>query len=144
VSISRNADQRSAVAAKKDERARDAALAMREYEAEKLAVHAKTARLRALRLAKEAEQVTPERKPGRNTSPMGATQVDVVYPGMMGDGTEEQNPNRRGKSTAAHKSIKKKEVQAAALVGPHGDPPLEHDPEKWVPVFGKDHAPARS
>jgi len=21
---------------------------------------------------------------------------------------------------------------------------LEHDPEKWVPVFGKDHAPARS
>src|SRR5262249_9113592 len=23
-------------------------------------------------------------------------------------------------------------------------PALEHDPEKWVPVFGKDHAPARS
>jgi hypothetical protein len=21
---------------------------------------------------------------------------------------------------------------------------LEHDPEKWVPVFGKDHAPAIS
>src|SRR5262245_14083372 len=21
---------------------------------------------------------------------------------------------------------------------------LEHDPEKWVPVFGKDHAPAKS
>jgi hypothetical protein len=20
---------------------------------------------------------------------------------------------------------------------------LEHDPEKWIPVFGKDHAPAR-
>src|SRR5262249_13455103 len=20
-------------------------------------------------------------------------------------------------------------------------PPLEHDPEKWIPVFGKDHAP---
>jgi hypothetical protein len=22
----------------------------------------------------------------------------------------------------------------------HGRPPLEHDPEKWEPVFGKDHA----
>jgi hypothetical protein len=42
------------MAAMKEERARDAALAMREYEAEKLAVRAKTARLRALRLAKEA------------------------------------------------------------------------------------------
>ena len=73
MSILKNADQRSAMAAKKDERTRDAALAMREYEAEKLAVHANTARLRALRLAKEAEQVTPERKPGRNTSPKGAT-----------------------------------------------------------------------
>src|SRR5262245_32895637 len=33
--------------------------------------------------------------------------------------------------------------------GPHGvanaapaRPPLEHDPEKWTPVFGKDHAPS--
>src|SRR5215813_11161174 len=31
---------------------------------------------------------------------------------------------------------------SAALRRPK--PPLEHDPEKWVPVFGKDHAPARS
>jgi hypothetical protein len=52
--ISKNAQQRAAMAAMKEERARDAALAMREYEAEKLAVRAKTARLRALRLAKEA------------------------------------------------------------------------------------------
>jgi hypothetical protein len=22
-----------------------------------------------------------------------------------------------------------------------GEAPLEHDPEKWIPVFGKDHAP---
>jgi hypothetical protein len=42
-------------AAMKEERARDAELAMREYEAERLAVRAKTARLRALRLAQEAE-----------------------------------------------------------------------------------------
>jgi hypothetical protein len=49
------------MAAKKEERAQDAALAMREYRAKKLAVHANTARLRALRLAKEAEQVTPNK-----------------------------------------------------------------------------------
>jgi hypothetical protein len=23
------------------------------------------------------------------------------------------------------------------------DRKVEHDPEKWVPVFGKDHAPAK-
>jgi hypothetical protein len=52
--ILRNVQQRAAA---KEERARDAALAMREYQAEKLAVDLKTARLRALRLAKEAETI---------------------------------------------------------------------------------------
>src|SRR6266403_6392510 len=50
----KNAQQRATMAAK-EERARDAALAMQEYVAEKLAIGIKTARLRALRLAKEAE-----------------------------------------------------------------------------------------
>jgi hypothetical protein len=51
----RNHDQeRVAKAATREARARDAELAMRDYEAERLAVLAKTARLRALRLAKEA------------------------------------------------------------------------------------------
>jgi hypothetical protein len=50
----KNAQQRTAMTAK-EERVRDAALAMREYEANKLAVRTNTARLRALRLAKEAE-----------------------------------------------------------------------------------------
>lgn len=68
MSMLKNAEQRSATAAKKDERARDAALAMREYEAEKLAVHANTARLRALRLAKEAEQVISAKQPRRIVS----------------------------------------------------------------------------
>jgi hypothetical protein len=57
--ILKNAPQRAAMAAIKEDRARDAALAMREYEAERLAVHAKTVRLRALRLAKEAENRQP-------------------------------------------------------------------------------------
>jgi hypothetical protein len=47
----KNAQQRATMAAAKEERARDAALAMQEYEAEKLAIGIKTARLRALRLA---------------------------------------------------------------------------------------------
>ena len=50
----KNAQQRASIAAK-EERARDAALAMQEYEAERVAIRVKTARLRALRLAKEAE-----------------------------------------------------------------------------------------
>ena len=73
MAILKNAEQRAAMAAKKDERARDAALAMREYEAEKLAVDKNTARLRALRLAKEAEQLRPEKTPRTNASPKGMT-----------------------------------------------------------------------
>jgi hypothetical protein len=46
---------RPAMMPTKEERARDAARAVQEYEARQLAVLAKTARLRALRLAKEAE-----------------------------------------------------------------------------------------
>jgi hypothetical protein len=37
-------------------------------------------------------------------------QADVSHPGMMGDGTEEQNLNERGNPTAR---IKKDEVDAA-------------------------------
>lgn len=52
--ILKTANERAAAVAMKEERARDTVLATREYEAERLAVLAKTARLRALRLAKEA------------------------------------------------------------------------------------------
>ena len=66
VTTLKNAQQRAATAAK-EERARDAALAMQEYEAEKLAIGIKTARLRALRLAKEAES-TKRKNPGTRTT----------------------------------------------------------------------------
>jgi hypothetical protein len=52
----KDAQQRSMAAATNAERARDRAQALREYEAEKLARDANTARLRALRLAKEASE----------------------------------------------------------------------------------------
>jgi hypothetical protein len=54
-------EERAAKAARREAQARDAELAMRDYEAERLAILAKTARLRALRLAKEAgETNVPE------------------------------------------------------------------------------------
>jgi hypothetical protein len=53
-----NDPQRAQKAATREARARDAALAMRDYHAELLAVRARTARLRALRLAKEAREAT--------------------------------------------------------------------------------------
>ena len=57
MAILKNSAELAAKAATKEERARDAARAMREYEAERVATLAKTARLRALRLAKESETV---------------------------------------------------------------------------------------
>ena len=54
MSSTNNTEQRLQVAAKKADREREAAKAMREYEAEKVRIDANTTRLRALRLAKEA------------------------------------------------------------------------------------------
>jgi hypothetical protein len=62
----RDARERAARTAMKEQRARDAALAMREYEAEKRAALARTERLRALRLAKEAGGA-PDKKAKRPT-----------------------------------------------------------------------------
>ena len=60
----KNAQQRAAMTAK-EERARDAALARREYDANQLAVRTKTARLRALRSGKRSrEQAIHEHERG--------------------------------------------------------------------------------
>jgi hypothetical protein len=60
--VVKNAQQRAATVALKEERAREAARAMRDYEVERLAIRANTARLRALRLAKEARTDQPMKK----------------------------------------------------------------------------------
>ena len=57
------ARQRAEKSFKQEERARDAQKAMAEYEAEAIATRKKTAQLKALRLAKEAQGV--DCKPGR-------------------------------------------------------------------------------
>jgi len=54
--------QLSVAAAKKAERDRDAAQAMRDYEAEKRTAHVNMMRLRALRLARETAGAQAERK----------------------------------------------------------------------------------
>jgi hypothetical protein len=64
-SLSKNSKdvmERAEASFKKEERAREGAKAMREYEAESRAVHEKTARLKALRLAKEAAEKEAEPK----------------------------------------------------------------------------------
>ena len=68
---------------KKEERAKDGAAAMLEYEAEARAIAERTARLRALRLAKEAAEKdavaalpikppAPKRQPTRSVAPKRA------------------------------------------------------------------------
>jgi len=51
----------ASAAAKKERRAQEAAQAMRDYEANRAAIRAKTERLRAIRLAKEAGNSTPKK-----------------------------------------------------------------------------------
>ena len=65
---SKDVMDRAEASFKKEERAREGAKAMREYEAESRAVHEKTARLKALRLAKEATEKEAEPKKGSRQS----------------------------------------------------------------------------
>lgn len=62
--------QPSSAAAMKERRAQDAAQAMRDHEAKRVATLAKTAQLRAIRLAKEAE--AGEAAPKKTRSPKKA------------------------------------------------------------------------
>ena len=62
MSTMKDAQQRALRAATNQDRERDAAIAMQGYEAEKLALVAKTTWLRALRLAKEAAEVVKAKK----------------------------------------------------------------------------------
>ena len=65
---SKDVMDRAEASFKKEERAREGAKAMRDYEAENRAVHEKTARLKALRLAKEATEKKVEPKKGSRPS----------------------------------------------------------------------------
>jgi hypothetical protein len=65
---SKDVMDRAEASFRKEERAREGAKAMRDYEAESRAVREKTARLRSLRLAKEAaEQQVEPKKAGRQS-----------------------------------------------------------------------------
>ena len=59
---------RAAKAASKEIRDRDAALAIKEYQSQNLAIAAKTERLRALRLAKEAAERVEQKKQAKAKS----------------------------------------------------------------------------
>jgi hypothetical protein len=70
---SKDVMERAEASFKKEERAREGAKAMREYEAESRAVHEKTARLKALRLAKEAAEKEAGPKQGSRQSKVTPT-----------------------------------------------------------------------
>jgi hypothetical protein len=63
---SKDVMNRAEASFKKEERAREGAKAMRDYEAENRAVHEKTARLKALRLAKEAAERAAPKEPKKS------------------------------------------------------------------------------
>jgi hypothetical protein len=69
---SKDITDRAEASFKKEERAREGAKAMRDYEAESRAVYQKTARLKALRLAKEAAD--------REAQPKKASRKSKVTP----------------------------------------------------------------
>src|SRR4051794_34964693 len=62
-------ERQASAAAKKEERARDGVVAMREYEAEKARIDANTERLRALRLAREAADAVAAEPPAAVAAP---------------------------------------------------------------------------
>jgi len=59
----KGAHDRAEATFKKEQRAREGAKAMADYEAAGIATREKTARLKALRLAKEAAELNLEKKP---------------------------------------------------------------------------------
>ena len=74
---SKDVMDRAEASFKKEERAREGAKAMRDYEAESRAVHEKTARLKALRLAKEA---TEKAAPAKEAEPKKASRQSKATP----------------------------------------------------------------
>jgi hypothetical protein len=75
---SKDAIDRAEASFKKEERAREGAKAMRDYEAEGRAVREKTARLRSLRLAKEATETKEATE--KAAEPKKATRQSKITP----------------------------------------------------------------
>jgi len=72
--LKKDPQQVAAAAAIKAQRERDGAQAMREYRAQELALRANTARLRALRLARNAENTEPAKRPNASNGIVRSTQ----------------------------------------------------------------------
>jgi hypothetical protein len=101
-------EERSALAATKAERSRDKEEAMREYEAGKRALLANTARLRELRLAKEAADALtaktqpPAKKPAKKKV---ASKALPAKPAGLKAATSKKKAPRSVKSEAARSRI---------------------------------------
>jgi hypothetical protein len=97
-------EERSALAATKAERSRDKEEAMREYEAGKRALLANTARLRELRLAKEAaDALTAKTQPPARKKV--TTKASPAKPAGLKAATSKKKAPRSVKSEAARSPI---------------------------------------
>ena len=112
---------------KKSERATEGAQAMSEYNAERQAERAKTARLRELRLAKEAA----DKKKGSDPAPADREQTVVKRPKWLGDSRAtkadkqkkvRQHTDQRMKHQDAQRSGDSKVTRDARIVLSPDDP----------------------
>jgi hypothetical protein len=65
---------------------------------------------------------------------------DVVRMSLHNEKTDTASRNRLHASPTAKVTCRRVCVSVNFLTDLHH---LEHDPEKWIPVFGKDHAPTK-
>jgi hypothetical protein len=65
---------------------------------------------------------------------------DVVRMSLHNKKTDTASRNRLHASPTAKVTCRRVCVSVNFLTDLHH---LEHDPEKWIPVFGKDHAPTK-
>ena len=102
---SKDTEQRSVAAAVKAERALDKVAALQEYEAEQLALRANTERLRALRLAREAEN-------------------------MQGANTQKTAKKKAVRDAETQEPVKKKAVKRVSVL--KSKPPSLSEPEPEI------------
>ena len=75
----------------------------------------------------------------RSRCTMAATCRPGSHCRWHGDGKRNRAPSLRAEGEAVQ--CRGFDLECLVAYAPRNDGALKHDPEKWVPVFGKDHAP---
>jgi H+-transporting ATPase len=80
----------------------------------------------------------------RAAHPLDADRLGLAVQSTLVVRTRRRAPRRREAARRGHRAVAAQRPigqRAAAAAGADRRAALGHDPEKWVPVFGKDHAP---